>query len=44
MTGNDSKLYFAYLKKLVDEYNNNYYHSVGKKLICADYSTLTEKN
>ena len=32
MTGNDSKLYFAYLKKLVDEYNNTYYHSVGKNL------------
>ena len=32
MTRNDSKSYLGYLKKLVDEYNNNYNCSTGKKV------------
>ena len=43
MTRNDSKSYLGYLKKLVDEYNNNYNCSTGKKSIHADCYTLTEK-
>ena len=31
------------MNKLVDQYNNIYYHSIGKKLINADYSALTER-
>ena len=33
----------SYLKKLVDQYNNTYHHSINKKPINADYSALTEK-
>ena len=44
MTANNSKSYLGYLNKLVDEYNNTYYHrSIGKNPIHADYSALTEK-
>ena len=43
MPANDSKFYFGYLNKLVDKYNNSYYHSIGKKPIDADYSVLTEE-
>ena len=43
MTANDSKSYLSYLNKLVDQYDNTYHHSVGKKPINADYSALTEK-
>ena len=43
MTANDSKSYLGYLNKLVDEYNNSYHFSIGKKPIHADYSTLTEE-
>ena len=43
MTANDSKSYLSYLKKLVDQYNNTYHHSINKKPINADYSALTEK-
>ena len=43
MTANDSKSYLAYLNKLVDKYNNNYFHSINKKPINDDYSVLTEK-
>ena len=25
------KFYFAYLNKLVDQYNNTYHHSINKK-------------
>ena len=28
---NDSKSYLSYLNKLVDEYNNTYHPSIGKK-------------
>ena len=37
------KPYLGFLNKLVDEYNNSYHRSIGKKPIDADYSTLTEK-
>ena len=43
MEANDSKSYLSYLNTLVDQYNNNYYHSINKKSINADYSALTEK-
>ena len=43
MTANDSKSYLSYMNKLVDQYNNSYHHSINKKSINADYSTLTEK-
>ena len=38
ITTNNKKSYLGYLKKLVDEYNNTYHHSIGKKPINADYS------
>ena len=44
MKANDSKSDLAYLNKLVDQYNNTYHHSIGKKAINADYSALTENN
>ena len=31
VTANDRKSYLPYLNKLVDEYNNNYHHSINKK-------------
>ena len=31
------------LVKLMDPYNNTYHHSINKKPINTDYSTLTEK-
>ena len=43
MTGNDSKFYLSYLNKLVYQYNNTYYNSIGKKPINGDYSPLIEK-
>ena len=43
MTTNDSKSYLGYLNKSVDEYNNAYHLSVGKKPIDPDYSALTEE-
>ena len=42
MTDNDSKVYLPYFNELVDQYNNNYHHSINKKLTDADYSALTE--
>ena len=44
MTANDRTSYIPYLNKLVDQYNNTYHHSINKKSINANYSTLTEKN
>ena len=44
MTANDSKSYLSCLNKLVDQYNNTYHHSIGKKRINADYSVLTKKD
>ena len=46
MTTNYSKSYLPYLKKLVNQYNNTYRHSISKKPVnadYADYSALTEK-
>ena len=43
MAANDNKSYLAYLNKLVDQYNNTYHHSIGKKPINANYSASTEK-
>ena len=43
MEANDSKPYLGYLNKLVDECNNTYHRSIGKKPINADYSALTEE-
>ena len=31
------------MNKLVDQYENTYYHYISKKPINADYSALTEK-
>ena len=42
MTANDSKSYFGYLNKLVDQYNNTYHCSIGKIPMDADYSALNE--
>ena len=42
VTANDSKSYLSFLKKLVDQYNNNYHHSINKKYINADYSALNK--
>ena len=44
MTANSSKSYFSHLNKLVDQYSNNYHHSISKRRIHADYSPLDEKN
>ena len=41
MTANNSKSYLPYLKKLADQYNNTYHHSLSKKPINADYSAST---
>ena len=41
ITGNDSKSFFPYLNKLVDQYNNIYHGSINRKPIKADYSALT---
>ena len=42
MTANDSKCYLLYLNKIVDQYNNTYYHSINNEPINADYSASTE--
>ena len=39
----DSKPYLSYLNKLLDQYNNTYHHSIGKKPIDPDFSVLTEE-
>ena len=43
MTANDSKSYLSYLNKLIDEYNNSYHRSIGKKPIGINYSALSKK-
>ena len=43
MRANDKKSYFSYLNKFVDQCNNTYHHSIGKKPISADCSALNEK-
>ena len=35
MTANNSKFYLSYLNKIVDEYNDAYHRSIGKKPIDA---------
>ena len=40
---NISLVYYSYLNKLVDQYNNTYHHSINKKPVNGDYSALTEK-
>ena len=45
MIANESKSCLPYLNKLVDHHNNNYYHSINKKLInniSTDYSASME--
>ena len=44
ITTNDSKFYLSYLNKLVDQYNNTYHCSIGKRSIDADYSDFIEEN
>ena len=39
----NSLSYLYYLDKLVDEYNNTYHRSIGKKPIDADYTALTKE-
>ena len=43
MPANDSKSYLSYLNALVDQYNNTYHGSTGKKPLHDYYSTLSEK-
>ena len=47
LTANDSKSYFGYFNKLVNEYNNTYHRSIGKKvysclLFCFDWRNWIE--
>ena len=42
ITANNSKSYVGYLNKLVDQYNNTYHHSIGKKPINIDCCNLKE--
>ena len=43
MTGSNKRCYLGYWNKLMDEYNNTYHNSIGKKPVDADYSVLAEK-
>ena len=43
MIRNGTKNYLSYSNKLVDQYNDTYHHSTGKKPINSGYSALTEK-
>ena len=43
VTANDNKYYFGYLNKSVDECNNTYHCSTGKKNVDIDYSALSEE-
>ena len=43
MKANNKKSCFGYLNNLVDKYNNTYHHSIGKKPITVNYSTLTDE-
>ena len=44
MTANDNKSYLSYLNKVLDQYNNTYYSSIGENPLNAHISALTEKN
>ena len=43
MTADDGKSYLGYLNKLMDEYNNTYHCSIGKKPVEVDYSALNDE-
>ena len=43
LTANDSKPYFGYLNKLVDEYNNIYRSSANEKLVDVDCFDLNKE-
>ena len=43
MTANNSKSYLGSLNQLVDECNNTYHHSLGRKSIHVNYSGLIEE-
>ena len=43
ITANDSKSYLSYLDKLVDQYNNNYPHSINKILLMLIILLLLKK-
>ena len=43
MTANDSKSYLGYLNKLIDECNDTYHRSIGRKAIDVDHSALTKE-
>ena len=43
MKANERKSYLDYLNKLVDQHNNTYSCSSGKKPVDADYSAWTKK-
>ena len=43
MAANNRKSYLCYSLKLVDEYNNNYHRSIGKKPVDGDYSAFTKE-
>ena len=43
MTGDNNRSYLTYLKKLVDQYNNTYHHSINEKPINANCSALAHE-
>ena len=43
MTTNDTKSCLIYLNILVDQCNNTFHHSIGKKTINANYFASTEQ-
>ena len=43
MIASDNNSYLSYLNKFVDQHNNTYNHSIGKKTINAGYSSLNDK-
>ena len=42
VTAYNNKSYLDYFNKSVDEYNNSYYHCIGKNPINANYSAFTK--
>ena len=43
MAASDSKSYLGYLNELVDEHNNTWHYSIGKKPIDADNYAFAEE-
>ena len=43
MTDSKSKSYLAFLKKLVDEQNNTYHHSIDKRLLVVVFLLCLKK-